>query len=68
MELAIALCRFVLQDERIRRHSYATMFSLQTRNPKSWQTQLVFSFKTRHEQVDGWGGAGQVCFSFRAGQ
>ncbi len=42
---------FVLAEERVKQRGYATMFELQTKNPKSWVYKYIFSFKHRRMQV-----------------
>lgn len=42
---------FIMADEKIRQRQYATMFALQTKNPKSSASQFIFQFRDKHQQV-----------------
>lgn len=41
---------FVLAGKKVQERSYATMFALQTKNPNSSVSKLIFRFKNKHQQ------------------
>lgn len=42
---------FVLWDDTVQEQSYATMFALQTKNPKAPVSKLILGFPNKYQQV-----------------